>query len=81
MVLIEAMASGLPIAAYNVTGPKDIVTAEYLGALHDDLSHAAKTALSRGTAKQRAEHAAAHYTWEKVAEQFEAAIAGDNRKS
>jgi glycosyltransferase involved in cell wall biosynthesis len=82
MVLIEAMASGLPIAAYNVTGPKDIVVEEYLGALdEDDLSKAAKTAINKGTTQERASHARTHYTWDKVAEQFEAAITGDNPNS
>ncbi|PZQ46951.1 MAG: glycosyltransferase family 1 protein [Micavibrio aeruginosavorus] len=70
MVLVEAMACGLPIAAYPVTGPIDIVTDDFLGALDDDLSIAAKAALLRGTASRRAAHARAHYSWRKAAQQF-----------
>lgn len=72
IVLIEAMASGLPIAAYNVTGPKDIVTEPFLGALSEDnLADAARKAIECGDPEQRARHARAHYTWENAARQFE----------
>lgn len=70
VVLIEALASGLPIAAYNVTGPKDIITKPALGALDNDLGTAAQNALQSGTAKQRAEHIKRNYTWDKATEQF-----------
>lgn len=70
MVLIEAMACGLPIAAYNVTGPKDIVTNDCLGAVGDDLAAAAQKALQYGTAEQRHAHVHENYTWEKAAGQF-----------
>jgi glycosyltransferase involved in cell wall biosynthesis len=71
MVLVEAMACGLPIAAYPVTGPVDIVTSPFLGALDDDLSCAARNALEHGgSAEERAAHARAHYSWGKAARQF-----------
>lgn len=71
IVLLEALASGLPIAAYNVTGPKDIVTAPHLGVLHDDLSEAAKKAITHtGTALDRHNHIKEHYSWQKAAQQF-----------
>jgi len=70
MVLIEAMACGLPIAAYPVTGPVDIVTEPFLGALSDDLSQAAIKAFQSGNAAQRADYAKAHYSWRKAANQF-----------
>lgn len=71
MVLIEAMACGLPIAAYPVTGPVDIVTQPFLGALDDDLAAAAQAALqSPGTAQDRNAHAMAHYSWTTAAHQF-----------
>lgn len=73
MVLVEAMACGLPIAAHDVTGPKDIVTGPALGALDENLGRAAKRALETGTAQDRAEHAAALYSWEEAARQFIAA--------
>ena len=70
MVLIEALAAGTPVAAYDVTGPKDIIDQDFLGVLDSDLGKAAKLALNCGTSKQRAEHAREHYTWEKVARQY-----------
>lgn len=71
IVLIEALASGLPVAAYNVTGPKDIITENFLGALEEtDLAAAAKHALQHGTKDQRASHVKSYYTWEHAAKQF-----------
>ena len=70
MVLTEALASGLPVAAYNVTGPKDIVTEDFLGVLDEDLGKAAKQALTCGTPEQRAEHVKNYYTWENVGRQY-----------
>lgn len=70
MVIVEAMACGLPVAAYPVTGPIDIITAPFLGALNDDLSKAAQQAVLQGTAQERAEHARKNYSWRRAAEQF-----------
>ncbi len=72
MVLVEAMACGLPVAAYNVTGPKDIITEDMLGALtEDDLSTAAQKALSHSATKQqRADYTKQHYSWKAASEQF-----------
>ena len=74
MVLIEALASGIPVAGYNVTGPKDIIIEEYLGAIDDNLSNAAKKALKSGTPEQRAKHVQENYTWATAAKQFEHAL-------
>lgn len=71
MVLVEAMACGLPIAAYPVTGPIDIVTQDFLGCVQDDLARACETAVkSPGGAEDRANHARNNYSWRKAAEQF-----------
>ena len=72
MVLVEAMACGLPIAAYNVTGPKDIITENFLGTLDEtDLSKAAYDALSKtGYEQQRHAYVQKNYTWERAADQF-----------
>lgn len=75
IVLIEALAAGLPIAAYNVTGPKDIITEPFLGAVHDDdLAIAAQEALKHGTPEQRSNHVKAYYTWENAGQQFVSAL-------
>ncbi len=72
MVLVEALASGLPVAAYNVTGPRDIITEPHLGVLEEtDLAAAAQKALAIVDGKeQRRAHVERHYTWPAVAEQF-----------
>ena len=46
MVLLEAMASGLPVAAFPATGPIDIVTPGETGVLSEDLRAAALRARS-----------------------------------
>lgn len=78
IVLIEALACGLPIAGYNVTGPKDIVTADFLGALHDhDLAAAAQAALTLGSPEHRQkryDHILENYTWEIASRQYIEAI-------
>lgn len=72
IVLIEALASGLPVAGYTVTGPKDIITQDFLGALEDnDLGKAALRALENKDAQKRAQHVKNTFTWEKAGEQFE----------
>jgi glycosyltransferase involved in cell wall biosynthesis len=70
MVLTEALACGLPIAAHPVTGPIDIVTDGFLGALNDNLSLAAKKALQCGMPEERSAHARTHYSWETATKQF-----------
>ena len=70
IVLIEALASGLPVAAHDVIGPRDVITQEGLGGLDEDLSIAAEKAMSHGTPEGRYDHVISNYTWEKAMEQF-----------
>ena len=69
IVLIEALASGLPVAAYPVTGPVDIVTRDELGALDADLGRAVERALESGRPDACAEEGA-RYTWARCTRQF-----------
>jgi len=72
MVLLEAMASGLPIAAYPVTGPIDLVTPGVSGVLAQDLREAALGALAidREGVRKRA----MDFSWEFAARMFLANI-------
>ncbi len=71
MVIIEALSCGIPVAAYPVMGPKDIITQPFLGCMDMDLSNAAKHALNApGTKTKRYSYIQNHYTWEIVAQQF-----------
>ena len=69
IVVIEALASGLPVAGYPVTGPMDIVTRDELGALDVDLGRAVERALSGGNPAACAAEGA-RYTWARCTEQF-----------
>jgi glycosyltransferase involved in cell wall biosynthesis len=68
IVMLEALASGLPIAAYPVTGPRDIVGETGCGVLDWDLRLAALAALS--ISREACRVAAEGYTWEASARQF-----------
>ena len=45
IVLLEAMACGVPVAAYPVTGPRDVVVPGKTGMLDENLQRAAVAAL------------------------------------
>jgi glycosyltransferase involved in cell wall biosynthesis len=75
IVLIEALACGLPIAAYDVPGPRDIVTDDCKGAIDTDLGRAVRRALAApGTAASRSAMAHQDYSWPAVAQSFIAPI-------
>jgi glycosyltransferase involved in cell wall biosynthesis len=68
LVMLEAMASGLPVAAYPVTGPIDVVREGESGCLREDLGAAIEAALRLDRAACRAQ--ALEYRWERATEQF-----------
>lgn len=68
LVLLEAMACGVPVAAYPVTGPIDVVTQGVTGELNEDLRVAALAALKLDPRQCRA-YALAN-TWETATRQF-----------
>jgi 1,2-diacylglycerol 3-alpha-glucosyltransferase/glucuronosyltransferase len=68
LVLLEALASGLPVAAYPVPGPLDIVGDSGAGALDEDLRKAALAALA--IQRERCRAYAMSFTWEASARQF-----------
>ena len=68
LVLLEAMACGLPVAAYPVTGPVDVITEANAGALHEDL----RTACMKALELEREDVAkyALRFSWRAATEQF-----------
>ena len=68
IVMLEAMACGLPVAAYPVQGPLDVVRQGVTGVLDEDLSQAIRGALQLDPEQCRA-HAQLH-TWERCTRQF-----------
>ena len=68
LVLLEALACGIPVAAHDVMGPRDIITHGVDGYLLDDLEEAALACLDISRAACRAK--ALQYSWETSAEAF-----------
>ena len=68
LVLIEALACGVPVAAYPVQGPIDVIDNGVAGVLDEDLRAAALKALDLDPAACRA--AALKYTWAACTRQF-----------
>ncbi|MBI1208817.1 MAG: glycosyltransferase [Azospirillum sp.] len=68
LVLLEALASGVPVAAFPVAGPLDVVNGADVGCLHEDLGHAVRTALT--VSPERCREFALTYSWRAAAEQF-----------
>jgi glycosyltransferase involved in cell wall biosynthesis len=68
LVLLEALASGLPVAAFPVTGPRDVIGTAPVGVLDDDLRMACLSALL--ISPQACLEFAAGHTWEASARVF-----------
>jgi glycosyltransferase involved in cell wall biosynthesis len=68
LVLLEALASGVPVAAFPVTGPRDVIGTAPVGALNDDLRLACLAALQ--ISPQACLEFASGYTWEASARAF-----------
>lgn len=68
IVLIEALASGLPVAAFPVAGPLDVIGESGAGVLDDDLRAACLAALE--IPRERAREHSLRFTWRESARQF-----------
>ena len=68
LVLLEALACGVPVAAYPVHGPIDVIGRAPVGVLDHDLRHAALRALSIPRALCR--EFALRFSWRRSAEEF-----------
>ena len=84
LVNIEALACGLPVAAYPVPGPIDILGREgrgihggqrRIGAMDEDLAVAIRRALTADRVAAAAE--ARHYSWERCTDRFLEGLAAE----
>ncbi|MFU8822243.1 MAG: glycosyltransferase family 4 protein [Gammaproteobacteria bacterium] len=68
IVLLEAMACGLPVAAYPVPGPRDVVRNGETGVLDEDLATAVHGALALD--REACRRQALEHSWERATEEF-----------
>lgn len=68
LVMLEALSCGVPVAAYPVTGPKNIIHSGVTGILSEDLQKAVKEALLVDGRQCRI--FAEKYSWSKCTSQF-----------
>ncbi len=68
LVMLEALAAGIPVAAFPVPGPLDVVNGHAVGVLDPDLAKAARAALDIPGGRCRAH--AEGFSWRRCAEQF-----------
>jgi glycosyltransferase involved in cell wall biosynthesis len=73
LAMIEANACGVPVAAFPVPGPIDVIEQDVTGVLHRDLTEAIRSALrlDRRTCAERA----ARFSWHAASAQFLAGLA------
>lgn len=79
VVLLEAMASGVPVAAFPVTGPRDVVADGVSGTLSDDLGDAIRRAMQLDRAAVRTH--ALGYSWRRAATLFLEGIVSANTRA
>jgi glycosyltransferase involved in cell wall biosynthesis len=71
LVILESLACGTPVAAFPVTGPKDVLEAggAAVGAVHENLRTACLAALAHGD-RAACRTYATTYSWQACAERF-----------
>jgi len=71
IVQLEALSCGTPVAAHNVTGPKDIIGGKNVGYLEEDLGEAIAKTLSENQdslRKRCRQFIETNYSWDKTAD-------------
>lgn len=79
LVMLEALACGVPVAAYPVEGPIDVITSPRAGVLDDDLGLAISKALRLD--RQDCIDFAGTFSWDRVTDQFEASLVPVSRNT
>ncbi len=72
VVIIESLACGTPVAAYDVTGPKDILQNGYNGYISHDLKSATEQCL--GLDRSNVVESSQQWSWEDCYERFISAL-------
>lgn len=76
LVLLEALSCGVPVAAFPVTGPRDILGDSGVGVLSEDLREAALSALD--IPRERCREHALRFSWARSTREFmQNALAAD----
>ncbi len=70
LVLIEALACGVPVAAYPVPGPLDVIDHTGVGVLHENLQTAVAQVLADPPSAEKCRNYAMRYAWEVCTQQF-----------
>ncbi len=68
LVILEALASWVPVAAYPVMGPRDVIGDSGVGILSDDLRQAALDALN--VPREHCRTWSMRHSWECCTQQF-----------
>lgn len=68
LVMLEALAAGVPVAAYPVPGPLDVVNGHAVGCLDESLERAVTVALTISSESCRA--FACDHSWHRTTQQF-----------
>jgi glycosyltransferase involved in cell wall biosynthesis len=79
LVMLEALSSGVPVAAFPVQGPLDVILSDRVGALDEDLTTAITAALALRPEDCR--EYALRYSWGDCARLFESYLAPITRTS
>lgn len=68
LAMVEVLALGIPVAAHDVTGPREIIRSGFNGYLDEDIAKAAKACLTLSSSDCK--ESVRHYTWRASAETF-----------
>ena len=68
LVILEALACGVPVAAFPSAGPSDVIGDSGAGVLDDDLGRAARAALK--IPRERCLAHAGRFSWQASIDQF-----------